>query len=44
MAYNEYHKAWVPTVGETLQGQMKPENIVDKYTIAVIKKGKFLGI
>ena len=38
-----YHEYWVPFVGETLQCQMEPENIVDNYAVAIIKKGKIVG-
>ena len=42
---HEHCKTWVPIVWETLQCQMAPESIVDKYavTVAVIKKGKVFG-
>lgn len=43
MGYHEYCKTWVPIVGETLQCQMKPGNIEDKYAVPVIKKVKDAG-
>ena len=43
MGYHEYRKTWVPIVGETLQCQMEPDNVVDKYAVAVINKSKVVG-
>ena len=40
MGYHEYCNTWVPIVGETWQCQMEPNNIVDKYVVAVIEKDK----
>ena len=39
----EYRKIYAPIVRETLQCQMEPENIADKYAVAVIKKSKAVG-
>ena len=43
MGHHEYCKTWVPIVEETLQCQMKPGNIEDKYAVPVIKKVKDAG-
>ena len=43
IGYHEYRKTWVPIVGETLQCQMEPDNVVDKYAVAVINKSKVVG-
>ena len=43
MLYRDYHKTWVSIVGEILQCQMGPQNMVDKSTVAVIKKDKVFG-
>ena len=46
MGYHEHRKIWVPIVGDTLQCDMDHSimlsqyHIVDKYAVAVIKKGK----
>ena len=42
MGYHEYRKTF-PIVGETLQCQMEPDNVVDKYAVAVINKSKVVG-
>ena len=35
MGYHEYRKTWVSIFGETLQCQMEPDNVVDKYAVVV---------
>ena len=40
MGYHEYRKTGVPIVEQTLQCQIELKNTVDKYAVAVIKKGK----
>ena len=40
MGYHDYRKTWVPFVGEDLQCRMEPDNVVDKYAVAVINKDR----
>ena len=40
MGYHDYRKTWVPFVGEVLQCRMEPDNVVDKYAVAVIYKDR----
>ena len=43
MGYHDYRKTWVPFVGEVLQCGMEPDNVVDKYSVAVINKDRVVG-
>ena len=43
MGYHDYRKTWIPFVGEDLQCRMEPDNVVDKYTVAVINKDRVVG-
>ena len=38
MGYCEYRKTWAPFLGEVLQCRVEPDNPVDKYVVAVMKK------
>ena len=43
MGYHYHCKTWVPFVGEDLQCRMEPDNVVDKYAVAVINKDRVAG-
>ena len=43
MGYHKYRKTWIAIGGVTLQCQMEPKNIVGKYAVTVIEKGKVVG-
>ena len=43
MGYHDYRKPWFPFVGEDLQCRMEPDNVVDKYAVAVINKDRVVG-
>ena len=43
MGYHEYLKKSAPFLGEVLQCRMEPDNIVDKYAIAVMNKDRVVG-
>lgn len=40
MGHHVYKKIWTPSVGEELDTAMEPDNVKDKYAVAVYQKGK----
>ena len=40
MGHRVYKKTWTPSFGENLDTAMQPEDIKDKYAVAVYQKGK----
>ena len=43
MGYHEYQKKWDAVIGEVLEAKMEPTNDIDKYAVAVCKKGDIVG-
>ena len=40
MGFHVYKSSWTPCVGDELHAVMEPINVMDKYALAVIPKGK----
>ena len=43
LGYHEYQRNWIHFVGEKLTRRMVPENVMDKYTVAVINNDTEVG-
>ena len=43
MRYHEYQKELDAVIGEVLEAKMEPTNDIDKYALAVCKKGDIVG-
>ena len=43
LGYHAYHGIWKAVVGETLVCMREPQNVHDKYAIAVKKDGTVIG-
>ena len=41
--YHAYMNSWNPIIGENLQTRPEPENIMDKYDVAVLKDRQVVG-
>ena len=43
VGYHEYQRNWIPFVGEKLTCRVEPENVMDKYPVAIINKDTVVG-
>ncbi len=43
MGYHKYKEAWVAIINEVLSCRMEPQNLVDKYAVAVEKNSNVVG-
>ena len=41
--YHVYKGIWTPDLNEKLSSEVEPDNIIDKYAVAVKKEGKVVG-
>ena len=41
--YYEYKSIWTPKIGEVLQTEKEPGNLVDKYAVCVKKENEIVG-
>ena len=41
--YHVYEKIWEFAIGEKLDCQREPSNLVDQYAVAVVKRGMVVG-
>ena len=44
MGYHDYKNIWKPTMEEKSETRMGPDNIVDKFTMALVKSETVVGL
>ena len=41
--YHEYKEEWIPHIGEILAVEREPDNMTDRYAVAIKKSGRVVG-